>query len=923
MDIEKIIVKYMADATQFNQVTDATEKRLELFATNMTGLGRRIFEVVAGGVVFGLQQVTGRVGDLLQSLVTKVSNTYQKLESRYGKNWARAIIGVGVAGLAVPLPAASLLLASPVIALAELAKKLAALKIGARIQFGVDYAKAFLGSFWETTKEGLKDLLGRALTQAAVPLGIGVGVFNSVRRGLQPVTSRVSALFADMWQGVVTGSFFQGRVGQAIGTAFQNLLGGTVATRISSAFAAVLSAPIVQAIPGVVMAAARRSLSGVQSLLGGAFGAGRFAAGAVGNTALSVVGTGASVLASLFSGGAEMLLGPLKLGLLAVGAAAVYAGYEAVRMAADFENATVSFKVMTGSAERAKDLLEELTKLGIETPFKSGELIKQAQTLKAYGVETEDLVDTLRTLGDVASGGSGGSLDERLGRLVLAFGQTRSQGKLMGQELRQFANAGVPLIESLAKVVGRPVPAVRGLVEAGRIGTREVAEALNLMTGPSGQFFNLMEERSKTVEGRWSAFVENIQVGLRNLGLSFFKGFGLADLLDKWGSSIQGVGRQTEQLEEFFRRLREVFDMVTTAVSALATIIGGGLTQAIEAMTGAMPDWSDVRSSIDLIVQVAIVGFGRVLDLLKQVAKAVAPILKAAGEAAMLVGMDPDTGKARSVYSAARKDDKNVIESLFISGGAGLRDLVLGTDTRQELVNLGKVAPRINPFQGAVTGLENFANDPSKPSDEILKEYKRMREAQEQQAAAARAGSNQGWLMGLAEMAGKAGGPRGGIPVHTGPSAEAMKMIGEVNKAFAEGESPIAKFHHELDALNSALKSGFPDDIFQNLKEFGMAPESLLSQREQEFQAGKILDQLRSAAGSMEMHFPAFATRGSAEAQDTVNRSMFSTTKNIQEEIHDLYEMLKTQHEERMRDEKEALETLKSIDRKAPVGGEM
>ena len=38
-----------------------------------------------------------------------------------------------------------------------------------------------------------------------------------------------------------------------------------------------------------------------------------------------------------------------------------------------------------------------------------------------------------------------------MGRLILAYGQVRAAAFLRGQEVRQFTEAGIPLIEELSK----------------------------------------------------------------------------------------------------------------------------------------------------------------------------------------------------------------------------------------------------------------------------------------------------------------------------------------------------------------------------------------------------------------------------------------------------------------------------------------
>jgi len=55
----------------------------------------------------------------------KVSEKYSQLESRYGRKLALAIMGAGLAGVPIPLPGSVLMTAAPVIAAAEVYRRLA------------------------------------------------------------------------------------------------------------------------------------------------------------------------------------------------------------------------------------------------------------------------------------------------------------------------------------------------------------------------------------------------------------------------------------------------------------------------------------------------------------------------------------------------------------------------------------------------------------------------------------------------------------------------------------------------------------------------------------------------------------------------------------------------------------------------------
>ena len=84
--------------------------------------------------------------------------------------------------------------------------------------------------------------------------------------------------------------------------------------------------------------------------------------------------------------------------------------------------------------------------MALQSPFKLRELVGYVRELSAYRIETEKLFDTTKMLADVSAG-----LGVDMGRLILAYGQVRSASVLRGQELRQFTEAGIPIIAELAK----------------------------------------------------------------------------------------------------------------------------------------------------------------------------------------------------------------------------------------------------------------------------------------------------------------------------------------------------------------------------------------------------------------------------------------------------------------------------------------
>ena len=223
------------------------------------------------------------------------------------------------------------------------------------------------------------------------------------------------------------------------------------------------------------------------------------------------------------------------IGMLAGAQVAVAA--HSIKLAAEFERTTVAFEVMAGNAAEGKKLIEEIQQMAVESPFKSQELADIAKQQKSFGTANKDIMDTLHALGEV-SAGTGTSME----RIGLAFGQVRVAGKLLGTELRQFVDAGIPLIENLAAVMKRPKESIRALVEQGHVGFAQVVMAFNRMTMEGGIYAGLMERINKTtLIGRWQNFSENLEIVARNFTKAALDGIGLNDLLTRMADNLQSL----------------------------------------------------------------------------------------------------------------------------------------------------------------------------------------------------------------------------------------------------------------------------------------------------------------------------------------------------------------------------------------------
>ena len=180
---------------------------------------------------------------------------------------------------------------------------------------------------------------------------------------------------------------------------------------------------------------------------------------------------------------------------------------------AELESQTRSLQVLTGSAEKAGQIIKELQQLGAVTPFTSTELIDSAKRLQAFGVEADKVVETTKRLADVS-----GATGAELSGLVTAYGQVQAKGRLQGEELLQFQERGVALQAELRKMYGLSGEEFQKALEKGRIGSEAVEVAILRLTSAGGKYANGAIAQSDTLNGRLSTLQDSIGVLAQTIG---------------------------------------------------------------------------------------------------------------------------------------------------------------------------------------------------------------------------------------------------------------------------------------------------------------------------------------------------------------------------------------------------------------------
>lgn len=279
----------------------------------------------------------------------------------------------------------------------------------------------------------------------------------------------------------------------------------------------------------------------------------------------------------------------------------------------EFQKTEIAFGTMLKSEEKAQALMGEMVDLAAKTPFGLTDVTDGAKRLLAFQVPAEQVVDTLRRMGDVAAG-----LNVPMGQLIHVYGQVKAQGKLMTNDLYQFMNAGIPMTAELAKVMGVAENEVKDLISAGKVGFPEVQSVINNLTNEGGLFFNLMEQQSASLSGQIANLEDAIEQMYNKIGekaegflssgiqgITFLVenyekvGVVLAGLVGTYGAYRAAVITQVAVMK--IANIQGVYDVATRHLQIGATIKQIALQSQLNAVMMANPYALAIAGVVGLI----------------------------------------------------------------------------------------------------------------------------------------------------------------------------------------------------------------------------------------------------------------------------------------------------------------------------------
>ena len=168
------------------------------------------------------------------------------------------------------------------------------------------------------------------------------------------------------------------------------------------------------------------------------------------------------------------------------------------------EQLKTSFEVMTGSADKATQIVEELKDIGARTPFEFTGLAETVQLLMNYGLTADDAIDKMEMLGDISQGSS-----EKMNRIAMAYGQMSSAGKVQLEDVKQMIEAGFNPLREIADSTGESMASLYDRISKGTISVDEITASMERSTSAGGKYFQSMDKQSTTLNGQLSTLQDN------------------------------------------------------------------------------------------------------------------------------------------------------------------------------------------------------------------------------------------------------------------------------------------------------------------------------------------------------------------------------------------------------------------------------
>lgn len=388
------------------------------------------------------------------------------------------------------------------------------------------------------------------------------------------------------------------------------------------------------------------------------------------------------------------------------------------RITGEFDMQKTALKAIIQDADKATVIFNQLKQTAIQSPYTLQQLTQYNKQLTAYSIPTDELLSTTNMLADVAAG-LGVSMD----RIVLAYGQVKSAAFLRGQEVRQFTESGIPILDILAKqlstVEGRIVSVgeVFDKIAARQVTFDMVKQAFVDMTSEGGKFYNMQEVLSETLAGKIMKIKDYYQIMVNKMGEAnsgVLKGS--VDLLIGIMKHLDDIGRIVVTMASGFGSYATVLAVVAVRQKAAAflevakSLLGiqrnAGLAAEAMRILGVTSKTAFYAGMLGVITAVA-VGISQIVKSATELNRELKEIERSGAKEAnaLLSGFDALTNKLKSA-TIGSQNYRDAIRELNAKYGEYLPNLLTEKNALDEIKTSADLASEAIRNKAKISALE-------------------------------------------------------------------------------------------------------------------------------------------------------------------------------------------------------------------------
>ena len=236
-------------------------------------------------------------------------------------------------------------------------------------------------------------------------------------------------------------------------------------------------------------------------------------------------------------------------GFYAISNALFSAGAAALEFSSSMETASVSLEYFVDAADGTKKAaaqvqayLREVNEFAARTPFSTDEVLSLSKYMQAVGVAMSQTQSVLEVITDTAA--ATGASDEQLQRITFALGQMITKGRVANEEIRQLANANIPIYQILQEELGLTGEQISNI---GKYWVDANDAVVAILNGLNRRYNGAADRIADTLTGLTDTIIDDAKI----IADSAFSGIydkvvaastTLRDTLDYWRDTVTSEG---------------------------------------------------------------------------------------------------------------------------------------------------------------------------------------------------------------------------------------------------------------------------------------------------------------------------------------------------------------------------------------------